>query len=60
MQRSPEDVTCFWLGHANKTITDAYCMIKEDNSSVEELQHRVDVGFEISARLFQKTTDNCL
>jgi integrase len=49
MQRTPEDVIRFWLGHANRTITDAYSLLKEDKQFRRKIAEQVNVGFEIPA-----------
>ena len=49
MQRTPEDLIRFWLGHANKTITDGYSLLKEDSQFRRKIAEQVNIGFEISA-----------
>jgi hypothetical protein len=49
MQRTPEDLIGFWLGHANKTITDGYSLLKEDSQFRREIAEQVNIGFEIPA-----------
>jgi integrase len=49
MQRTPEDLIRFWLGHANKTITDGYSLLKEDSQFRRKIAEQVNIGFEIPA-----------
>jgi integrase len=46
-QRTPEDLIRFWLGHANKTITDGYSLLKEDETLRKKIAEQVSIGFEI-------------
>jgi integrase len=43
--RVPEDLIRFWLGHANRTVTDGYSRLKEDVQFRREWAERVGVGF---------------
>jgi integrase len=43
--RAPEDLLRFWLGHANKTITDEYSKVKEDVAFRNEVASQVGLGF---------------
>jgi type IV secretory pathway VirB4 component len=45
---APEDLIRFWLGHANKSITDIYSKVKDDVTFRREVAEQVGVGFEIS------------
>jgi integrase len=47
-QRAPEDLIRFWLGHANRSITDIYSKVKDDAMFRKEVAERVGIGFEIS------------
>lgn len=49
MQRTPEDLIRFWLGHANKTITDGYSLLKVDSQFRRKITEQVNIGFEIPA-----------
>jgi integrase len=46
-QRAPEDLIQFWLGHANKTVTDEYAKLFEDVEFRKEVVDSVGLGFEI-------------
>ena len=44
---TPDGVIKFWLGHANKTVTDDYSMLKEDVTFRKEVAEKVGIGFEL-------------
>jgi len=46
-QRTPEDLIRFWLGHANKTVTDDYSLLKEDVEFRKKIAKEVGIGFAI-------------
>ena len=46
-QRTPEDLIRFWLGHANKSITDNYSLLKEDTEFRKKIAEQVGIGFQI-------------
>jgi len=46
-QRAPEDLIRFWLGHANKSVTDTYSKLKEDVAFRKQVVEQVGIGFEI-------------
>ena len=48
----PEDVTRFWLGHADQSITDRYSKMKEDVEHRKSWADLVGLGFEIPDRKF--------
>jgi len=48
-QRTPEDLIRFWLGHANKSITDGYSLLKEDIEFRKKIAEQVGTGFGIPA-----------
>jgi len=48
-QRAPEDLVRFWLGHANKTVTDVYSKLKEDVTFRKQVAQQVGIGFELPA-----------
>jgi hypothetical protein len=39
----------FWLGHANKSVTDVYNKLKEDVTFRKKIVEEVGIGFEIPA-----------
>ncbi len=43
--RTPEDLLRFWIGHANKTITDIYSKMQEDTPFRQEVADKVGLGF---------------
>jgi integrase len=43
--RAPEDLIRFWLGHANKTVTDEYAKLFEDMEFRREVAESVGIGF---------------
>jgi len=48
-QRAPEDLIRFWLGHANRSVTDDYSKVKEDVTFRKKVAEQVGIGFELSA-----------
>jgi integrase len=46
-QYAPEDLIRFWLGHANKTVTDVYSKLKEDVVFRKKVAEQVGIGFEL-------------
>ena len=47
-QAAPEDLIRFWLGHANKSVTDLYCKLREDVTFRKEVAQTVGIGFELT------------
>ena len=45
--RTSGDLERFWLGHANKTVTDDYSVLKEDVTFRKEVAEKVGIGFEL-------------
>jgi hypothetical protein len=39
----------FWLGHANKSVTDVYSKLKEDVTFRKKVAEQVGIGFELLA-----------
>ncbi len=61
-QGAPEDLIRFWLGHANKSVTDDYSKLKEDVAFRKKVAAEVGFGFELSAKASPIQTDvapNC-
>ena len=48
-QYAPEDLIRFWLGHANKSVTDLYSKLKEDVTFRKKVAEQVGIGFELLA-----------
>jgi len=48
-QHAPEDLIRFWLGHANKSITDLYSKLKDDVTFRKKVVEEVGIGFELPA-----------
>lgn len=46
----PEDLIHFWLGHAEKSVTDRYSKLKDDLGFRKEVAVRVGLGFELSSQ----------
>jgi len=46
-QRTPEDLIRYWLGHANRSVTDAYSKLKEDVAFRKKVAEQVGIGFEL-------------
>jgi len=44
-QGTPEDLLRFWLGHADKSITDGYSKVREDVKFRKAIAEQVGVGF---------------
>jgi integrase len=45
--RVPEDLLRFWIGHAGKSVTDSYSMVKNDVAFRQMCAVNVGLGFEI-------------
>jgi integrase len=48
--RVPEDLLRFWIGHANKSVTDGYSMMKTDVEFRQMCAVNAGLGFEISSQ----------
>jgi integrase len=46
-QHAPEDLVRFWLGHANKSVTDGYSKLKEDVPFRKKVVEQVGTGFRL-------------
>jgi integrase len=46
-QQTPEDLTRFWLGHANKSVTDVYSKLKDDVAFRKQVTDQIGIGFEL-------------
>ena len=57
-QHTPEDLTRFWLGHANRSITDAYCKLNEDVAFRKKVAEQVGIGFELPTERLE-VAPNC-
>jgi integrase len=49
-QHAPEDLIRFWLGHANKSVTDVYSKLKEDVAFRKQVSEQVGIGFDFSSQ----------
>jgi integrase len=49
--RVPEDLLRFWIGHADKSVTDGYSKIKEDRAFRIACAEETGLGFEFSAHV---------
>lgn len=43
----PEEIVRFWLGHADKTITDRYSKMAEDTDNRRKWSELAGLGFEV-------------
>jgi integrase len=57
-QQAPEDLIRFWLGHANKSVTDGYSKLKEDVAFRKKVVEQVGVGFELPTEM-PEVAPNC-
>jgi integrase len=57
-QNAPEDLIRFWLGHANKSVTDGYSKLKEDVMFRKKIAEQVGIGFELPAER-SEVAPNC-
>jgi integrase len=48
-QRVPEDLLRFWIGHADKSVTDGYSKVKEDMEFRRQVANAIPLGFELPA-----------
>jgi integrase len=48
-QQAPEDLIRFWLGHADKNVTDGYSKLKEDVAFRKAIAEKVGIGFTLPA-----------
>jgi integrase len=46
-QHAPEDLVRYWLGHANKSVTDGYSKLKEDVTFRKKVVEHVGIGFSL-------------
>jgi integrase len=49
--RVPEDLIRFWIGHADKTVTDGYSKVKEDMVFRTVCAENVGLGFELPTQI---------
>lgn len=49
-QLAPEDLIRFWLGHAERDVTDSYSKLKEDLQFRKDIACKVGCGFEFNVR----------
>lgn len=49
--RVPEDILRFWIGHADKNVTDGYSKVKEDVAFRQLCAANVGLGFELPAEI---------
>jgi hypothetical protein len=48
-QRVPEDLLRFWIGHADKSVTDGYSKLKDDLAFRREVANAIPLGYEMPA-----------
>jgi integrase len=59
-QRVPEDLIRFWMGHADKTVTDGYSRLKEDREFRQQVAESAGIGWVLTspvAPIAPKTDD---
>jgi integrase len=54
----PADIERFWLGHGNKTVGDAYSMLKRNAKFRKEIAGRIGVGFELPTSISGSNVPN--
>ena len=57
-QHAPEDLVRYWLGHANKSVTDGYSKLKEDVTFRKKAAEQVGIDFELPAQKLE-VAPNC-
>ena len=57
-QHAPEDLIRFWLGHADKTVTDRYSKLNEDVTFRKKVAEQVGIGFELPTEKLE-VAPNC-
>lgn len=55
---APEDVLRYWIGHAGKSVTDGYSMVKDDVVFRQMWAANMGLGFEISAHQYPQLHPN--
>jgi len=55
--RVPEDLIRFWIGHADKTVTDGYSKVKEDTSFRTVCAENVGLGFELPIQIHAQKSE---
>jgi integrase len=56
--RTPEDLLRFWIGHADKTITDTYSKVQEDTPFRQEVADKVGLGFVLEKPIVRNVRRN--
>ena len=49
-QHAPEDLIRFWLGHANRSVTDLYSKLNEDVAFRKKVAAQVGIGFNFRSK----------
>jgi integrase len=49
-ERAPEDLIRYWLGHANRTVTDDYSRLKDDLAFRKLCAEKVGLGFQLPGK----------
>jgi hypothetical protein len=55
--RVPEDLIRFWIGHADKSVTDGYSKVKEDVSFRMVCAENAGLGFELPSPVREPRTE---
>jgi integrase len=48
-QRVPEDLIRFWMGHADKTVTDGYSRLKDDREFRQQVAESAGIGWVLTS-----------
>jgi hypothetical protein len=57
--RVPEDLLRFWMGHADKSVTNGYSKINEDRAFRNACADETGLGFELSAQVAEPNPEVC-
>src|SRR2546430_4566752 len=57
-RHAPEDLIRFWLGHADKTVTDGYSKLKDDVTIRKKVAEQMGIGFELPTEKLE-VAPNC-
>ncbi|MGC1658465.1 MAG: tyrosine-type recombinase/integrase [Candidatus Acidiferrales bacterium] len=58
-QHAPEDLVRFWLGHANKRVTDGYSKLKVDVAFRKKVAEEIGIVFELTGETLE-VAPNCI
>lgn len=55
--RVPEDLLRFWIGHADRSVTDGYSKVKEDVRFRKKWAKKVGIGFQLAKNVQEENLD---